>query len=123
MGIKHIGFLQGLYLKQALFHRLMPYNSIAVTGFKRQVYTMEYVNELLKVLANETDIAIATQATLQVALANIAKTFKILRECLTDMYLNDMLTSYGYNEYITKARTVKEKAEKEIISIYDICEF
>ena len=84
---------------------------------------MENVNELLKVLANETEIAIATQATLQVALANIAKTFKVLREYLTDMYLNDMLTSYGYNEYITKARAVKEKAEKEIISIYDICEF
>ena len=68
-----------------------------MTGFKRQVYTMENVNELLKVLANETEIAIATQATLQVALANIAKTFKVLRECLTDVYLNDILTSYGYN--------------------------
>ena len=84
---------------------------------------MENVNELLKVLANETEIAITTQATLQVALANIAKTFKVLREYLTDMYLNDMLTSYGYNEYITKARAVKENAEKEIISIYTICEF
>ena len=84
---------------------------------------MEKVNELLKVLANETEIAIDTQATLQVALANIAKTFKVLRECLTDMYLNDMLTSYSYNEYMIKARAVKEKAEKEIISIYAICEF
>ena len=84
---------------------------------------MEYFEELLNVLNNETDIAIATQATLQVALANIAKTFKVLREYLTDMYLNDMLTSYSYNEYITKARTVKENAEKEIISIYAICEF
>ena len=87
------------------------------------MYTMEKVNELLKVLANETEIAIDTQATLQVALANIAKTFKVLKECLTDMYLNDMLTSYDYNEYITKARAVKEKAKKEIISIYAICEF
>ena len=84
---------------------------------------MKNVNELLKVLANETEIAIATQATLQVALANIAKTFKVLRECLPDMYLNDMLTIYSYNEYITKARAVKENAEKEIISIYTICEF
>ena len=49
-------------------------------GFKRQVYTMEKINALLKVLANEAEIAIDTQATLQVALANIAKTFKVLRE-------------------------------------------
>ena len=84
---------------------------------------MKNVNELLKVLANEINIAIITQATIQVALANTSKTFKTLQICLTDMYLQDMLTSCDYNAYMDKARAAKEKAEKEIISIYDICEF
>ena len=122
MGIKHIGFLKVCTLNKPIPQAYKPY-ILQPKGFILKGYTMENVNELLTVLANETEIAIATQATLQVALANIAKTFKVLRECLTDMYLNDMLTSYGYNEYITKARAVKENAEKEIISIYDICEF
>ena len=84
---------------------------------------MKNIDELFKILASETDIAIATQATIQVALANIAKTFKTLRECLTDMYLKDMLNTYGYNAYMDKARAEKEKAEKEIIAIYAVCEF
>ena len=123
MGIKHIGFLKGFEPKSNPIPQALSLIILQLKSFILKGYTMENVNELLKVLANETEIAIATQATLQVALANIAKTFKVLREYLTDMYLNDMLTSYGYNEYITKARAVKENAEKEIISIYDICEF
>lgn len=84
---------------------------------------MEYFEELLKVLNNETEIAIATQATLQVALANIAKTFKALNDCLTQLYFNDMLTPFAYNTLMDKARETKTKVEKEIISIYAICEF
>ena len=84
---------------------------------------MEYFEELLKVLNNETDIAIATHATIQVAMKNIAKTFKALNDYLTQLYFNDMLTPYAYNALMDKARETKTKVEKEIISIYAICEF